>query len=136
GRLCWDDELVRHLGVAPEALGALADYDQSLRGLVPAYASRWPALRDVPFFLAVGDGAAANVGSGCVSPERVALTVGTSGAMRVVLPEATPAVPPGLWAYKVGAAETLLGGALNDGGSVFAWASSALSLPPAEEIDA
>jgi len=133
--LGWDEELRSHLGVSEEALGRVADYDQSSRGLAGAYASRWPALRDVPFFLAVGDGAAANVGSGCVSPERVALTVGTSGALRVMLPGATPDVPRGLWAYKVGAAETLLGGALNDGGSVFAWATSALRLPDEAGLD-
>jgi gluconokinase len=126
-RLAWDEGLRRHLRVPAESLGQLADYDRSSRGLVSAYASRWPALRDVPFFLAVGDGAAANVGSGCVSPARVALTVGTSGALRVALPGATPAVPPGLWAYK---------GALNDGGSVFAWATGALHLPPAADLDA
>jgi gluconokinase len=134
--LRWDAELLRHLHVNAEALPPLADYDQAARGLAPAYAARWPALRDVPFFLAVGDGAAANVGSGCVSPERIALTVGTTGAMRVVLPDATPPVPAGLWAYKVGAKETLLGGALSEGGNVFAWATAALRLPPPSELDA
>ncbi|HUG54873.1 MAG TPA: gluconokinase [Vicinamibacteria bacterium] len=134
--LRWDAPLLRHLGLPPEALPPLADYDQPQRGLAPEHARRWPALREVPFFLAVGDGAAANVGSGCVSPDRVALTVGTTGAMRVVLPDAFPAVPAGLWAYKVSAAETLLGGALTEGGNVFAWATSTLRLPSASELDA
>jgi gluconokinase len=135
-RLQWDDELRRHLRLEGDVLPPLADYDAAQRGLQAPYAARWPALRDVPFFLAVGDGAAANVGSGCVTPDRVALTVGTTGAMRVLLPDVTPAVPAGLWAYKVGAAETLLGGALSEGGNVFAWATSALRLPPTEELDA
>jgi len=134
--LQWDQELRGHLRMGPESLPALADYDHAMRGLAPAYAARWPALRDVPFFLAVGDGAAANVGSGCVSPDRVALTVGTTGAMRVVLPDATPPVPAGLWAYKVGAKQTLLGGALSEGGNVFAWAKAALRLPPPSKLDA
>jgi gluconokinase len=135
-RLQWDEELCRHLHLDTDALPPLADYDAAQRGLQAPYAARWPALREVPFFLAVGDGAAANVGSGCVTPERVALTVGTTGAMRVLLPNADPAVPAGLWAYKVGAAETLLGGALSEGGNVFAWATSVLRLPPTDELDA
>jgi gluconokinase len=134
--LQWDEELRRHLRLDPGALPPLADYDHSVRGLAPKYAKRWPALRDVPFFLAVGDGAAANVGSGCVSPDRIALTVGTTGAMRVVLPDATPSVPAGLWAYKVGARETLLGGALSEGGNVFAWATATLRLPAKKKLDA
>jgi len=134
--LRWDADLLRHLRLAPDSLPPLADYDHAVRGLGGRYAKRWPALRDVPFFLAVGDGAAANVGSGCVSPERIALTVGTTGAMRVVLPNATPDVPAGLWAYKVGAKETLLGGALSEGGNVFAWATAALRLPSGKKLDA
>jgi gluconokinase len=134
--LQWDEALLRHLRLDAGALPPLADYDHSARGLAPKYARRWPALRDVPFFLAVGDGAAANVGSGCVSPDRIALTVGTTGAMRVVLPGATPSVPAGLWAYKVGARETLLGGALSEGGNVFAWATANLRLPPGKRLDA
>jgi gluconokinase len=135
-RLEWDAELGRHLRTPPDALPPLGDYDHSRRGLIAKYAKRWPALRDVPFFLAVGDGAAANVGSGCVTPDRIALTVGTTGAMRVVLPDQTPAVPAGLWAYKVGAKETLLGGALSEGGNVFAWSTATLRLPPGPKLDA
>jgi len=135
-RLQWDEELRRHLHLATGALPPLADYDRACRGLAPPFAGRWPALRDVPFFLAVGDGAAANVGSGCVSPARVALTVGTSSAMRAVLPDVTPPVPAGLWAYKVGAAETLLGGALSEGGNLFAWAAATLRLPPGDALEA
>jgi gluconokinase len=56
--------------------------------------------------------------------------------MRVVLPRATPDVPAGLWAYKVGAKETLLGGALSEGGNVFAWATAALRLPADAALDA
>src|SRR5262249_21952579 len=91
-RMSWDEALAAHLHLPASALPPLADYDQACRGLAPAYAKRWPALRDVPFFLAVGDGAAANVGSGSIGPDRVALTIGTTAAMRVVLPGATPRV--------------------------------------------
>lgn len=134
-RLRWDGELLRHLGVDEGALPPLAEYDAARRGLAASYARRWPALRDVPFFLSVGDGAAANVGSGCVSPRRTALTVGTSGALRILLPGRSPAVPPGLWAYRLGASDTLLGGAFSTGGEIFAWATSVLRLPPAKQLD-
>jgi gluconokinase len=134
--LRWDAPLLERVGVPPEALPALADHTAGRRGLAGAFARRWPALAGAVFFPAVGDGAAANVGSGCVSPARIALTVGTTGALRVLLPGADPEVPPGLWAYKVGAGETLLGGSLSEGGNVFAWARETLRLPPAEELEA
>lgn len=134
-RLQWDQELLDHLHVPVDMLPPLAEHSQPVQGLTETYATRWPALKDVPFFLAVGDGLAANVGSGCVSARRVALTVGTSGAVRVLLDREVPEVPPGLWAYRVGRGSNLLGGAFSDGGSVFAWAVDSLKLPPQEELD-
>jgi gluconokinase len=135
-RLRWDDGLLALLPLDAGTLPALADYVEAPRGLARPFARRWPALAGVPFFLGVGDGASANVGSGCVDPHRLALTVGTTGALRVLLPGEEPEVPPGLWAYRVGKAETLLGGAFSEGGSVFAWERDVLRLPAPARIDA
>jgi len=124
--LSWDRELLSGLPVKPEQLSALTDVKTPQRGLRPDFASRWPLLRKTPWFPAVGDGAPANIGSGCVSPRRVALTVGTTSAMRAVLTDRVEHIPSGLWCYRVDARRSLLGGALSEGGSVFAWMKSAL----------
>jgi gluconokinase len=108
----------------------------ALQGLPPAWAARWPALADVPWFPAIGDGACSNVGSGCTSPERIALMVGTSGAMRVVVDAPDAPVVPGLWCYRVDRRRPLLGGALSEGGNLFAWMRSTLhvdALPALED---
>ncbi len=100
-------------------LPQLADYDQTLTGLNAEYAARWGALRDVPFFLALGDGAAANVGSGAVDSSRIALTIGTTSALRVV--KDIERVPDGLWRYLVCEGMPLVGGATSEGGNVYQW---------------
>jgi gluconokinase len=122
----WDRELLAGLPIRIDQLSPLSDMKTPRRGLRPEFASRWPALREVPWFPAVGDGATANVGSGCVSPRRVALTVGTTSAMRVVLTDRVEHIPSGLWCYRVDGRRSLLGGALSEGGSVFAWMRSTL----------
>ena len=124
--LQWDRELLQGLPVRIEQLSHLTDVSRPRRGLRSEFSRRWPALREVPWFPAVGDGATANVGSGCVSPKRVALTVGTTSAMRVVLTARVESIPSGLWCYRVDGRRSLLGGALSEGGSVFAWMRSAL----------
>ena len=134
-RLTWDAELLDHVDLTPDALPSLAPHSVAVSGLSSEYARRWPVLRDVPFFLSVGDGASANVGTGCVSTERVALTVGTTAAMRVLTAGPSPVVPPGLWAYRLGRDATLLGGSFTEGGSVLTWALNALRLPSAEGLD-
>ncbi|MDP3061917.1 MAG: FGGY-family carbohydrate kinase, partial [Chloroflexota bacterium] len=78
---------------------------------------------------------AANVGSGCVDASRVALTVGTTGAMRVLLAGVPRSVPQGLWAYRLDARSTLLGGSLTEGGSVLRWLMETLNLPPLADVE-
>lgn len=120
-KLDWDDEWLDYLGVGREKLPTLVDIEDGLRGLRQEYASRWPSLGSVPWFPCVGDGVASNIGSGCWEPDALAVQVGTSGAMRALLPGSVPTVPQGLWCYRLSGDEALLGGALSEGGNLFAW---------------
>lgn len=127
--LTWDKEWLNYLSVAEAQLSPLMDVDQPAQGLKEPWASRWPALKDAPWFPAIGDGAAANIGSGCTGPERLALTIGTTGAMRVALNHPIQTIPDGLWVYRVNREYALLGGATTEGGSVFAWCNQLLQMP-------
>jgi gluconokinase len=134
-QLVWDPDWLSALPIAADQLSPLADVDQPLVGLKDEWAARWPTLKEVPWFPAIGDGAAANIGSGCGSPERLALTIGTTGAMRVVLPAEVASVPAGLWLYWVDRRRALLGGATTEGGNLFAWLSETLHLPSPAEVE-
>jgi gluconokinase len=131
--LRWDAPTLAALGLGAERLSPIDDTPQV--GLRPPFASRWPGLRRVPWFPAWGDGACSNVGAGCVGAERAALMVGTSGAMRVCAGAPVPAIPDGLWCYRVDARRTLLGGSLSNGGSLYAWLTETLRLPPEADIE-
>jgi gluconokinase len=133
--LAWDRQLLERLRLSDENLSPLTDVDQPRRGLRPEYAKRWPALAELPWFPAVGDGAAANVGSGCVSFRQVALSMGTTSALRVVLRDPPRHLPEGLWCYRVDRRRSLLGGALSEGGSVYAWMRSSLNLGPESSVE-
>ncbi len=126
--LDWDEDWLRVLEMDKACFPILTDYDDVRTGLRAEYSGRWPALRDVPFCLAVGDGAAANIGSGCVDETRIALTVGTTAALRLVTSAKLPPVPPGLWSYRVDAHHHLIGGATTEGGNLFEWAQQTLAL--------
>jgi gluconokinase len=133
--LCWDVGLLGRLGITEENLPGLAPWSAPEQGLTREYADRWPALADLPFFLAVGDGAAVSIGSGCVDETRVAITVGTTGAMRIISKGPPPDVPTGLWSYRLGSDRTLLGGSFSEGGNVVQWALDNLRLPPVEKLN-
>ena len=131
-RLEWDREAVAIAGIEPNALAEVVDADASVT-LAPEFSRRWPALAATPWFPALGDGACANVGSGALGPSRIALSVGTSGAMRLVLPappDAVWTVPPDLWAYRLDRERAVLGGALSNGGNLLAWLRGLLAAEP------
>ena len=132
----WDEPILEAIGLRREHLAPLVDLDSPFRGLRAEFADRWPSLRRRPWLPAVGDGACSNVGAGCVTRDRAALMVGTSGAMRVCLTADAVAVPAGLWCYRVDRRRILLGGALSNGGNLYAWLVDTLRLGPAEAIAA
>jgi gluconokinase len=119
-----------------DRLARLSDFGHPQQGLRPEYGRRWPQLAEVPWFPLVGDGAAANVGTGCVSPRQVALTMGTSTAMRAVVDGPVPYLPAGLWCYRVDARRSLPGGALTEGGNVYAFMRQTLQLPHPAAVEA
>jgi len=135
--MSWDAEILNYLDIAPEMLGDITAAPELLPPIRSCYAARWPALRGVPWRAPIGDGAASNVGVGCVGADRLALTLGTSAAMRRCEPgEPNAPVPSGLWRYSLDPVHSLTGGALSEGGNVFAWLSATLRLPSHAEIEA
>ncbi|GHJ06906.1 gluconate kinase [Micromonospora humidisoli] len=138
-RLTWDDEAVAVAGARPGELPVLAPMDWQGR-LRAGYARRWPQLAGARWAAPVGDGAASNVGSGCVDPRRAAVTVGTSAAVRLVqrVPAGTPLppLPASLWRYRVDHEHVVTGAAYSSGGNLFAWADRELRLPQGPDLDA
>jgi gluconokinase len=130
-RGAWDADMLAATGIAVAHLPPIDDAPAP--GLVAPYDARWPALARVPWHPAHGDGACSNVGSDCRGPDRIALNVGTSAALRVVRLEATgrphPPTPAGLWRYRLDADRALVGGATSEGGNVLAWCRRHLALP-------
>ena len=134
--LGYDGIWLDRLGLGERRFPTLSDFAVPTRGLVSAYASRWPALADSPWFNPIVDGAAANVGGGAYRPGSLAITLGTTCAMRVVADHEPTALPYGLWQYRVDKSRPLVGGALTEGGGVFDWACRLTGIKPGAELEA
>jgi gluconokinase len=128
----YDDEVLGMLPVDMLHLCPLGEMDQPPSALLEPYRTRLAALDGIPWFPASGDGACDSVGSGCVTPDRFALMVGTSGALRVIS-QAAADLPYGLWCYRADRSRFVLGGSLSNGGDVYDWMHRTFALPdPAE----
>ncbi len=126
----WDAQLLKFLKVKISNLPTIADTDSATFDLGKTFAKRWPRLANAKWFPAIADGAADNIGAGCVAKSRAALMVGTSGAMRVAYAGEPPKkIPDGLWCYRVDRKRVVIGGALSDGGGLYHWLKQNLHLP-------
>lgn len=91
-------------------------------GLSKTVASRVGLPTATPVVMGAGDGPLGNLGTGAMSPGIAGLSVGTSGALRMVVGQ--PWVDPQgtLFCYALTADAWVLGGAISNGGSVVRWA--------------
>jgi gluconokinase len=128
--LRWHQPLLRRCGLDETRLNPISDAPSVISR---AGARHFPELSNLPWYPAIGDGAASNLGSGAVASGIAAINVGTSAALRVVV-ETEPAVreplaPFGLFAYRIDARWRLMGGAVSNAGNLRAWAIRELKLP-------
>lgn len=138
----WHPELLGAMDINPTQLPRLTDRDIAQRPPQAKFKKRWPALADIAWFPAIGDGAAANVGSGCVGDDSIALTIGTSGAMRAIVRDendhqpTTQPLSPRLWQYRLDRSYRVTGGALSNGGNVTAWFADLIQIDDFEALTA
>lgn len=104
----WDEELLETLGLDTERLLEISD--EPVEGWYPALL----------------DGACSNFGAGCLTRDRAALMVGTSGAIRTVYETELPQPRPGLFLHWVDDRRVVEGGSLSDGGNLYHWLEQTL----------
>lgn len=123
----WDEPMLAAVGIDRSMLPELAGDRESFT-LRDEWRAAWPQLAEARFVPAIGDGAANNLGELCVTPDKAALMIGTSGAIRVVSDVAPAGLPSGLWQYRLDRDRVVIGGALSDGGGLFHWMRESLAI--------
>lgn len=76
---------------------------------------------DTPLIMGASDGCLANLGSGAIVPGTMAVTVGTSGAVRVSAPDAYVDPEMRTFCYILDEDTYVIGGATNNGAVIFEW---------------
>jgi gluconokinase len=134
-RCDWDEEALNISGIGRDNLLPLATQNVVASGLRKEWSKRWPELKNIPWVHAIGDGAASNLGSGCANEQRIAINLGTSGAIRVFWAADHVDIPDDLWCYRLDRDRFVLGAAFSDGGDAFAWASRNMRVPDNSAIE-
>jgi gluconokinase len=120
-RLQWDDEALARVGITPDHLSELVPTTYVLRGIQPELASAMGIDAETPVVIGANDGVLANLGVGAIAPAQVAITIGTSSAVRSVVSKPTIDPQGRTFCYALTEQHWVIGGPSNNGGIVLRW---------------
>jgi len=117
----WDQEAMDWCGVTREQLPRLVKTTAILGCIRPGLAQDLGLGENLRIVAGASDGALANLGVGAVYPGSLAISIGTSGAVRGMVNK--PKLDPHgrLFCYHVDESHYIVGGPINNGGILLSW---------------
>ncbi len=124
--LKWDEEALHVAGITDKKLSKLVPTTHSLTGLDEELAKEMNVLVSTPFVVGASDGVLSNLGVNAIDPGVVAVTIGTSGAIRAVTNRPVTDPKGRIFCYALTEDHWVIGGPVNNGGMIFRWARDQL----------
>ncbi|MED4071505.1 gluconokinase [Priestia endophytica] len=119
--LDWDEEALEVAGVTKDHLSKPVSTTYSLTGLDEKFAQETGLLASTPFVVGASDGVLSNLGVDAIDPGVVAVTIGTSGAIRAVTNKPVTDPKGRIFCYALTDDHWVIGGPVNNGGMIFRW---------------
>ncbi|MED1954298.1 gluconokinase [Brevibacillus centrosporus] len=132
-KLDWDENALQVAGITRQQLSEPVPTTHILRGMKIRYAEEIGLDADTPFVVGASDGVLANLGIGAIDQGQVAITIGTSGAVRTVVPEPITDPKGRTFCYLLTENHWVIGGPSNNGGIMLRWFRDEFSWPEVEK---
>ncbi|WP_134685170.1 gluconokinase [Brevibacillus migulae] len=132
-KLDWDEVALQTAGITRDKLSEPVAVTHVLRGLKGEIASKVGLLPETPFVVGASDGVLANLGVGAVEPDQIAVTIGTSGAVRTVVERPLTDPTGRTFCYLLTENKWVIGGATNNGGLALRWFRDQFGAAEAEQ---
>ena len=125
--LAWDKEALSIAGVTADKLPKPVPTTHYLTGLKEDYQTELGISADTPFIVGASDGVLSNLGVNAIDPGVVAVTIGTSGAIRTVTDKPVTDPKGRIFCYCLTEDHWVVGGPVNNGGMTFRWVRDELA---------
>lgn len=119
--LQWHEPSLQLAGISPTQLSELVNTNYSRTDVKASVASLLTIAADTPFIIGSSDGCLANLGSFAMEKGLAALTIGTSGALRIKTNKPVINFRTMVFNYRFDEHTFISGGPVNNGGSVLQW---------------
>lgn len=134
--LDWHAEALQLAGITPAQLSKPVSTDHIVTGIHNRYAAQLSIPDNTPLIMGASDGCLANVGSFAVMPGDMAVTVGTSGAVRMITDSPKHDPQGRTFNYILTKELFVCGGPINNGGVLLKWfADTFMQRNDAEPVD-
>ncbi|MEK3888699.1 gluconokinase [Bacillus sp. FSL K6-3431] len=131
--LQWDEKALALVNVKKKQLSDIVPPTEILSGLNNDLAEEMGILPETPVAIGSADGQLANLGIGAISPGEVAITVGTSGAVRQFANGFRINDKRETFCYAFSEDYSIIGGATNNGGIALQWLKELVNYPGSYE---
>ncbi|MGN8646448.1 gluconokinase [Gracilibacillus sp. HCP3S3_G5_1] len=131
--LDWEEEALELAGVERAQLSKIVGPTEIVKGLNQEIAAElgWP--EGTPLVIGAADGQLANLGNGAIKPGEVAVTVGTSGAIRQLISGQHVNDNGETFSYAFTANTSIIGGPTNNGGIALQWLKDVIEFEGSHE---
>ncbi|PTM58565.1 gluconokinase [Desmospora activa] len=128
----WDREVLQLLGLEESQLSEPVPTVYCLTQLETTIAARIGIHPETPFIVGASDGVLANLGVGAIQQGEMAITIGTSGAIRTVVPSPKTDEKGRTFCYALTDQHWVVGGPTNNGGMMLRWLRDEFAAPEME----
>ncbi|MES9737278.1 gluconokinase [Peribacillus frigoritolerans] len=119
--LDWDEEALRIAGVTRDQLSELVPTTKIFDNCDADLAKQIGIDPQTPFVIGASDGVLSNLGVNAIRKGEIAVTIGTSGAIRTIIDEPKTDEKGRIFCYALTEKHWVIGGPVNNGGMVLRW---------------
>ncbi len=128
----WDETALEVAGISSDQLSELVPTTYFLDGLKEEIVEEIGIPSNIPFVIGANDGVLSNLGVNAIDPGVVAVTIGTSGAIRTVTDHPITDPKGRIFCYVLTDKHWVVGGPVNNGGMTFRWVRDELAASEVE----
>lgn len=130
--LNWDEEALEIAGVTPDQLSRLVPTTMTFKNCNEEIARQIKIDPQTPFVIGASDGVLSNLGVGAINEGEVAVTIGTSGAIRTIISHPNTDEMARTFCYALTENYWVIGGPVNNGGIILRWIRDELATSEVE----
>ncbi|WP_285769099.1 gluconokinase [Peribacillus sp. SI8-4] len=119
--LDWDEKALGIAGITRSQLSELVPTTRIFNNCDPDIARQLGIDPQTPFVIGASDGVLSNLGVNAIRKGEIAVTIGTSGAIRTIIDEPKTDEKGRIFCYALTEKHWVIGGPVNNGGMVLRW---------------